>query len=81
MRLTKKIRKILLPHRRSKVYQIQFEGGIKRKERLLNDATESWFKEVQKLARSIDVRIGQEHRWSSSDICHANGEKAGLDGL
>jgi D-alanine-D-alanine ligase len=79
--IEKKISKIVSMQRRSKLFQIQFEGGIKRPPFPQNEATGESYKKLQRLAKQIDVRISSEHRWSSGDICHIQNNLPKLDGL
>ncbi len=79
--IEQKIKKILTIQKRNKVFQIQFEGGIKRNAMLETEKTKSLFKHISSIAKQIDVRITQEHRWSSADICHIKKDMAKIDGL
>lgn len=76
-----KIKKIISQQKRSKIYQVQFEGGQKRPAMEQTPAIEELYKEIQKIAKTIDVRVGAKHRWSSSDICHIIKEMPKIDGL
>ncbi len=80
-RIEKKIDKILAAQKRAKIFQMHFEGGIKRPALLENEASREYYHEICKLARRIDVRITEEHRWSSSDICHIKQNVPRIDGL
>ncbi|MCU4177048.1 ATP-grasp domain-containing protein [Carboxylicivirga sp. N1Y90] len=76
-----KIQKILTQQKRSKIYQVQFEGGLKRPAMTASENSKEFYKSVQAIAKKIDVRITEEHRWSSADICHIQKEIAKIDGL
>lgn len=76
-----KIKKIIGVQKRSKIYQVQFEGGIKRQAMEQSDEISNFYKKIQALAKKIDVRISKEHRWSSSDICHIEKDCPKIDGL
>lgn len=76
-----KIKKIINSQKRSKVYQVQFEGGLKRPAMVQTEEIKDFYKSIQSLAKKIDVRITNEHRWSSSDICHIEKDCAKIDGL
>lgn len=76
-----KINKILNSQKRNKIYRINFEGGLKRHPMVPSELNEDFFKEIQQIAKTIDVRISREHRWSSSDICHVQKEIPKIDGL
>ncbi len=79
--IEQKIKKILTIQKRSKIYQIQFEGGIKRNAMSETDKSKAFYQKILTLAKQIDVRITQEHRWSSADICHIGKDLAKIDGL
>ena len=42
---------------------------------------ENFYKEIQTIAKNIDVRISRDHRWSSSNICHIINNQPKIDGL
>ncbi len=79
--IEKKIKKIISAQKKSKTYQTQFEGGIKRQAMEVSDSNKKFYKEIYTLAKKIDVRITKEHRWSSSDICHIEKDCPKIDGL
>jgi len=76
-----KIKKLLSQQKKSKVFQIQIDTGIKRKALKINEQSMEFFKKIQDIAKQIDVRISSEHRWSSADICYIEREVAKIDGL
>ncbi|MBS2211524.1 ATP-grasp domain-containing protein [Carboxylicivirga mesophila] len=79
--IEKKIKKILATQKRSKIYQVKIEGGLKRPAMAVSDQSKELYTKVSKLAKQIDVRIGEEHRWSSADICHIKKDMPIIDGL
>jgi D-alanine-D-alanine ligase len=79
--IEKKIKKIISPQKRSKVFQVHFEGGQKRPAMMKSEVNVNFFKRIKNLAKSIDVRISEEHRWSSSDICHIMKDQPKIDGM
>ncbi len=79
--IEKKIRKILASQKRSKIYQMKIEGGLKRPAMLVSNKSKGYYKKIVGLAKQIDVRITEEHRWSSADICHINKDIPIIDGL
>lgn len=79
--IEQKIKKIITQQKKSKVYQIHFEGGIKRQAMEQSEEIEKFYKNIQAIAKKIDVRITKEHRWSSSDICHISKNQPKIDGL
>lgn len=79
--IEEKIKKIISQQKRSKIYQIQFEGGLKRQAMEHSKEIENFYKKIKSIAKNIDVRITMEHRWSSSDICHITKDQPKIDGL
>ncbi len=76
-----KINKILQKQKSKKIYQVKIEGGVKRPALLASDKSRSLYQKIVELGRQIDVRITEEHRWSSADICHINKDIPIIDGL
>ncbi len=66
---------------KSDKYQVQISGGIRRNPMVKNKEVEKIFKKVKDIANQIDVRILEEHRWSSSNICFVDPDKPKIDGL
>ena len=66
---------------RSDKYQVQISGGIRRNPMVKNKEVEKIFQKVKDIANQIDVRILEEHRWSSSNICFVDPDKPKIDGL
>ena len=79
--IEQKINKIINVQKRSKIYQIQFEGVHKRPAMVQTKEIEDFYNSIQSIAKNIDVRISKEHRWSSADICHIEEYKPKIDGL
>ncbi|HKL33995.1 MAG TPA: ATP-grasp domain-containing protein [Tangfeifania sp.] len=79
--IEKKIKKILTSQKRSKIYQVKIEGGLKRPALLVSEKSQNYFEGIVDLAKQIDVRITKEHRWSSADICHIKKDIPIIDGL
>ncbi len=79
--IEQKIKKIITQQKRSKIYQVQFEGGQKRPAMEQTQQIEDFYKIIQTITKKIDVRISKEHRWSSSDICHISKDMPKIDGL
>ncbi|WP_321281551.1 M20/M25/M40 family metallo-hydrolase [Marinifilum fragile] len=80
--LESKIKKMItLPKVRKKDCQVQLEGGVSRPPMECNNASSALFKRIKSVGRSIDTRIQEEHRWSSSDICSIDKSIAKIDGL
>lgn len=79
--IDKKIKKLLSSQKRSRVYQMNIEGGIKRPSLPGSEISLAYYHKVLTIARQIDVRISKEHRWSSSDICHITRDMPIIDGF
>jgi D-alanine-D-alanine ligase len=58
-----------------------FEGGIKWPPMIETTEGRQLFEQIKEIAKKIDVRISEEHRWSSADICNINTSLAKIDGL
>jgi D-alanine-D-alanine ligase len=76
-----KVNKIIGAQKRSKIYQVHLEGGIRRPAIIATEKAKSFYTNIQKIAKQIDVRIEEEHRWSSADICHIQKDIPKIDGL
>lgn len=61
------------------IYQI--EGGMRRPPMHRTEKTKKLFFLTRKLASKLDIRILEEHRWSSSDISAVENDIMILDGL
>lgn len=79
--IEQKVKKIITQQKKSKIFQINFEGGIKRQAMEQTEESEQFYTRIQTIAKKIDVRITKEHRWSSSDICHITKKQPKIDGL
>ncbi|WP_430815286.1 ATP-grasp domain-containing protein [Carboxylicivirga sp. RSCT41] len=79
--IEKKIKKIITAQKRSKIFQVKIEGGLKRPAMAVTTKSKQFYNSICELAKKIDVRITEEHRWSSADICHINKDMPIIDGL
>ena len=80
-KIEQKIKKIIIQQKRSKIYQVHFEGGQKRPAMKQTPEIENFYDEIKTIAKKIDVRVSTKHRWSSSDICHIHKNMPKIDGL
>jgi D-alanine-D-alanine ligase len=78
--IDRRIKKII-PKKYQKMLDFQFEGGIRRPPMEKNEAVENLWKTIKQIAEKLDVRLLEEHRWSSADICFVNGGTPVIDGL
>lgn len=65
----------------TKKYSFQIEGGIRRSPMVSNERTKKLYQRVKDIGNRLDIRVLEEHRWSSSDICSVNQDIARIDGL
>ncbi|KAF5434584.1 D-alanine-D-alanine ligase [Candidatus Methanophagaceae archaeon] len=65
----------------SRKYSFLIEGGIRRSPMLSNEGTKTLYQRVKDIGNRLDLRVLEEHRWSSSDICSVNQDIARIDGL
>jgi len=78
--IDKKIKKII-PKKYLKILDFQYEGGIRRPPMERSEQVENLWQVVKKIAEKMDIRLLDEHRWGSSDICFVDKNKPLLDGL
>ena len=79
--IEQQIKKIITKQKRSKIYQVHFEGGQRRPAFMLTGNNEDFYNTLLAIAKKVGVRITKEHRWSSSDICHVETDQPKIDGL
>jgi D-alanine-D-alanine ligase len=79
--IEERLTRIIAPHKRNRIYRINFEGGQNRPPMLESQETARLYKRIHKITRLIDVRVTKEHRWSSADICNIQNNKNKIDGL
>lgn len=78
--IDKKIKKII-PKKYLKILDFQYEGGIRRPPMDRSEQVENLWRIFKKTAEKMDIRLLEEHRWGSSDICFVDKNKPLLDGL
>jgi len=78
--IDKKIRHPLST-RESKIIRFQVEGGIRRPPMNRTDAISGFYETIREIGQTLDIRVVEEHRWSSADICFAGPGKAMVDGM
>jgi D-alanine-D-alanine ligase len=61
--------------------QVQISGETRRNPMMKNEETIRIFKKIKDVADKIDIRILEEHRWSSANICFVDSKKPKIDGL
>jgi acetylornithine deacetylase/succinyl-diaminopimelate desuccinylase-like protein len=78
--LDRKIRNIV-KKMNSRKNRFQIEGGICRPPMVQSPETENLYQRVRAIGNRLDIRVLEEHRWSSSDICAVRQDRARIDGL
>ena len=78
--LDRKIRN-LVKKMNNRKNRFQIEGGICRPPMVQSPETENLYQQVRAIGNRLDIRILEEHRWSSSDICAVRQDRARIDGL
>lgn len=76
-----RMKKLVSTYKKNKQFQLQFKGGLKRHAMEPSEKIRKVYKGIRELAKRIDVRVTDEHRWSSSDICHIEKDVPRLDGM
>ena len=61
--------------------RLQIEGNVRRPPMLRSEAVEKMWKRVKDMANRLDIRLVEEHRWSSADICFVDASKPMIDGI
>lgn len=73
--------KKLLNKKILKLVDFQFEGGIRRPPMERNENVERLWNTFKKIAEKLDIRLLEEHRWSSADICFVDRAIPVIDGM
>jgi D-alanine-D-alanine ligase len=76
----KKINDLVRKIKSDKV-SVNITGAGRRDPMVKNDKIIELYQRAKDIANKIDVRFLEEHRWSSSNICHVDDNIAKLDGL
>lgn len=79
-KMDKRMRRAITAKER-KLINFQIEGGIRRPAMNKSEAIAQLFEVIRKISQSLDIRVIEEHRWSSSDICFVDSSKAMIDGM
>lgn len=75
-----KIRKMVKKANRAK-FRLQIEGGLKRPPLIKSKESDHLWQRVKSIADRRDIRLLEEHRWSSADICFIQDRSAAIDGM
>lgn len=79
--LDQNIRKAIPYSKYKDTLDFHFEGGLRRPPFKRSDEDQRLYDQVKTLAKRLDIKIGEEHRWSSADICLADQSKRRIDGF
>jgi D-alanine-D-alanine ligase len=71
----------LVKKKRSDKVQILLTGAGRRPPMVKNEEIKHMYEKVKTIADKIDVRVLEEHRWSSSNMCFVDIHKPKIDGL
>ena len=63
-----------------KKVRIHIEGGVRRPPMLKTPNVDQLWQRVKKIADQLDIRLIEEHRWSSADISFIH-NSAAIDGM
>ena len=78
--IDRRIKKVI-PKKYLKILDFQFEGGIRRPPMERTEKVDALWTVIKKIAEELDIRLLEEHRWSSADICFVDGNIPVIDGL
>lgn len=74
--------KRLLPRRKYRdQFDFNIEGGIRRPSMMRSEAVIATYNKIKAISDKLDIRLREEHRWSSADISFADGSQNIIDGL
>lgn len=60
--------------------RIQVEGGMRRPPMVKTEMVNQLWNRIKMVANLLDIRLIEEHRWSSADVCFVN-QKHVIDGM
>jgi len=75
-----KIRR-LVPSKFKDKINFQIEGGERRPPMEATEKSEELWLKIVEIAQKLDIRVTQEHRWSSSDLGYIENDKERIDGM
>lgn len=72
----------LIPKRKFKnLLDFQLEGGLRRPSMLRSEGVAHMYFRLKNIADKLDIRLQEEHRWSSADISFIEQNQNKIDGL
>jgi D-alanine-D-alanine ligase len=78
--INERIKKII-SNKYKGILDFQITGGIRRPSLTINENTRKIIDIMKGIAKKMDIRFLQEHRWSSADICFVEKEIPLIDGI
>ncbi|MGB3479156.1 MAG: ATP-grasp domain-containing protein [bacterium] len=66
---------------KSRKCHFQISGSVRRPPMIRTQEVERLYTHIKDICSSLDIRVSEEHRWSSSDICFVESTKPQIDGL
>jgi D-alanine-D-alanine ligase len=76
-----KIKKLLPGLKYRNKLDFQLEGGVRRPSMLRSNGVMEMYKTIKRLADRLDIRLREEHRWSSADISFIEYNEFKIDGM
>ena len=76
-----KIKKIVPVRRYKNKLDFQLEGGVRRPSMLRSEGSVELYKTLKRIADKLDIRLREEHRWSSADISFIENNELKIDGM
>ncbi len=61
--------------------RFQISGSMRRPPMVRTQGVERLYSVIKEICSTLDLRVSEEHRWSSSDICFVESTTAQIDGL
>lgn len=70
-----------IPKRPKNAVHFQLEGGLRRPPMVRSEQVAELFGIIKGIAERLDIRLLEEHRWSSADISFVDASKRLIDGM
>ncbi|MEJ2245160.1 MAG: hypothetical protein P8Y80_03585, partial [Acidobacteriota bacterium] len=61
--------------------RFQIEGGIRRPAMNKTEAINNLYERIREIGNTLDIRVIEEHRWSSADVCFVDSNRPMVDGM
>jgi D-alanine-D-alanine ligase len=76
-----KLKKMIPRKKYADSIHFQIDGGLSRDPMVETEKIREFYALVKQLSGNLDIRVTEEHRWSSSDICFSDPDLRILDGF